>query len=258
MKKIAFICLFLATTILNVRIMADDMPDEVFTVVELMPEFPGGQKALFQYLAENTKYPVEAMQQGIAGRVICQFVVEKDGNVDSVKVVRGVHPLLDQEAVRVVSMMPTWKPGMQYGKLARVRFTVPVNFKLQIDTISDKPEKEPVFVDVERMPEYPGGIDALIQFLNENVKYPTIAVENNIEGKVVVQFVVDRDGSITDVQVVKSVDPSLDKEAKRVISAMPRWVPGIQDGKPVRVKYTVPVNFALPKNNAKKSKKQKR
>lgn len=264
MKKIMFVFLFMATLAINVGVRADVVSDKVFTVVEVMPEFPGGQMALFRYLSDSIKYPIEATQQGIEGRVICQFVVEKDGSIDSVKAVRGVHPLLDTEAVRVVSSMPKWKPGKLRGEPVRVKYTVPINFKLQVDTIVDqtsqnevKQQDEQIFIDVERMPEYPGGTDALVQFLSQNVVYPRIAVENGIEGKVIVQFVVDKDGSITNVQIVKSVDPSLDKEAKRVISAMPKWSPGFQRGKPVRVKYTVPVNFALPKSNAKnKSKKR--
>lgn len=96
------------------------------------------------------------------------------------------------------------------------------------------------------MPEFPGGQLALFQFLSQNVKYPPIAQENGIEGRVIVQFVVAKDGKISDVEVVRSGgDPSLDREALRVIKAMPRWIPGTQRGKPVRVKYTVPVNFRL-------------
>lgn len=95
------------------------------------------------------------------------------------------------------------------------------------------------------MPEFPGGPLKLFNWLSANVKYPTIAEENGVQGIVIVSFVVERDGSITDVRVVKSVDPSLDKEAARVIKSMPRWIPGKQKGETVRVKYTVPVTFRL-------------
>lgn len=97
-----------------------------------------------------------------------------------------------------------------------------------------------------RMPEFPGGQDALVEFLSANVKYPKIAQENRIQGRVIVQFVVAKDGKIENVEVVRTGgDPSLDREAVRVIKAMPRWQPGKQRGKLVRVKYTVPVNFRL-------------
>ena len=106
--------------------------DEIFVVVETMPEFPGGQAELFKFLSENVKYPVIAQENGIQGRVICQFTVNKDGSIVDVQVVRsGGDASLDKEAVRVIKSMPKWKPGKQRGKPVRVKYTVPVNFKLQ-------------------------------------------------------------------------------------------------------------------------------
>lgn len=102
-----------------------------------------------------------------------------------------------------------------------------------------------VFTVVEQMPSFPGGMGALNAYLHNNVRYPTVAQENGVQGRVVISFVVERDGSITDVQVARSVDPSLDKEAVRVINSMPKWQPGKQNGSSVRVKYNVPVNFKL-------------
>ena len=110
----------------------EEEEEVVFVVVETMPEFPGGQAALFKYLSENVKYPVIAQENGIQGRVICQFVVNKDGSIVDVEVVRsGGDASLDKEAVRVIKSMPKWKPGKQRGKAVRVKYTVPVNFKLQ-------------------------------------------------------------------------------------------------------------------------------
>jgi len=108
-----------------------------------------------------------------------------------------------------------------------------------------KEEETKVFDVVEQMPSFPGGPSALFEYLSKNIKYPVVAEENGIQGRVIVTFVVERDGSITDVRVVKSVDPSLDKEAQRVVKSMPRWIPGKQNGSAVRVKYTVPVTFRL-------------
>jgi len=117
----------------------------------------------------------------------------------------------------------------------------------QIDVIEVEPE--PVddipYTVVEDQPEFPGGAAALYEYLSKNIKYPAICRENNIQGRVVVVFIVNRDGSIVEPEVVKSVNPMLDKEALRVISNMPKWKPGLQFGKPVRVKFTVPVNFRL-------------
>lgn len=109
-----------------------------------------------------------------------------------------------------------------------------------------KPEVEnKVFDVVEQMPSFPGGPSALMSYLNSNVKYPVVAQENGVQGRVVISFVVEKDGSITDVQVVRSVDPSLDREAARVVKSMPNWIPGKQNGSAVRVKYNVPVAFKL-------------
>ena len=109
-----------------------------------------------------------------------------------------------------------------------------------------KPEvSNKVFDVVEEMPHFPGGPAALQAFLSSNTKYPVVAQENGVQGRVIVSFVVERDGSITDVRVVRSVDPSLDREASRVVRSMPRWSPGKQNGSTVRVKYTVPVVFRL-------------
>ncbi len=114
------------------------------------------------------------------------------------------------------------------------------------DAPDDNPKDDNLYIDVEQMPQFPGGPQALFKFLSENVKYPAIAKENRIQGRVICQFIINKDGSITDVEVVRSGgDPSLDKEAVRVLKAMPNWIPCRQQGKPVRVKYTVPVNFRL-------------
>ena len=110
----------------------EEEEEVIFMVVETMPEFPGGQQALFKYLNENVRYPVIAQENGIQGRVICQFVVNKDGAIVDVEVVRsGGDPSLDEEAVRVIKSMPKWNPGKQRGKAVRVKYTVPVNFRLQ-------------------------------------------------------------------------------------------------------------------------------
>ncbi len=119
-----------------------------------------------------------------------------------------------------------------------------VNEKV-VDEVPPAVEETKIFEVVEQMPSFPGGDAALMQFLSKNIKYPVVAEENGIQGRVIATFVVERDGSISDVKVVKSVDPSLDKEAIRVLKSMPKWIPGKQNGSAVRVKYTVPVTFRL-------------
>ncbi len=112
---------------------------------------------------------------------------------------------------------------------------------------AEKPKEEEtkVFDVVEQMPSFPGGMGALMQYLSSHIKYPVVAEENGIQGRVICTFIVERDGSITDTRVARSVDPSLDKEAVRVINSMPRWIPGKQNGTACRVKFTLPVTFKL-------------
>lgn len=108
-----------------------DTKDEVFMVVEKMPEFPGGIQELMSFLSKNIKYPASAMAKNVQGRVIVQFVVEKDGTPTEFKVIRSVDPDLDAEALRLMKEMPKWKPGMQKGQVVRVKYTLPVTFRLQ-------------------------------------------------------------------------------------------------------------------------------
>ncbi len=105
--------------------------DMEYCIVEMMPQYPGGLAAMLKYIRENIKYPEQAMKERIQGRVTVSFIIEKDGSISDVKAVRSVHPLLDKEAVRMVKSMPKWSPGKNNGKPVRVRFNLPVMFKLK-------------------------------------------------------------------------------------------------------------------------------
>lgn len=238
-----------------------------FEVVENMPEFPdGGMAGLMQYLAENIRYPEKAHQEGTQGRVTVQFIVEKDGSISHTNILCGVHPELDAEAMRVINTMPKWKPGTQRGEVVRVKYTIPVMFRLSeedsmvnkpvekidetavIGRIPEKattPKARTVFEVVEKMPEYPGGISAMMAFINKNIKYPAEAQKTKAQGRVVIQFIVDTEGNIIEPKVIQSVDPLLDAEAIRLTAIMPKWKPGMQRGQAVNVKYTVPIVFRL-------------
>ena len=246
---------------------ADDPDNPVFEVVEQMPEFPdGGMSGLMQFLSKNIRYPVNAQKNGTQGRVTVQFVVNADGSISNIGIIRGVDPELDGEAVRVISTMPNWKPGMQKGKAVRVKYTVPVMFRLSDDGQKEeyKPiakidetvvvgygskqvpaEEDPVFEVVENMPEFPGGMGGLMQYLSKNIKYPVEAQKAGIQGRVIMQVIIDKNGNVTNPKVTQPVDPLLDTEAIRVTASMPKWKPGTQRGMPVNVKYTFPIVFRL-------------
>ena len=229
-------------THLSLSSKSREMNEQVFTVVEKMPSFPGGDAELLKYIATNIKYPKESQDNGEQGRVICSFIVGRDGSVNNPEVLRGVTPLLNEEAVRVINTMPRWNPGMQRGKAVAVKYTVPITFRLK-SPVEEMKEETLTVVDV--MPQYPGGDRELLKFIAQSIKYPTDAQEAGVQGRVICSFVVDNKGNIVEPKIIRGIDPSLDAEALRVIGMMPRWTPGRQDGKAVRVLYTVPITFRL-------------
>ena len=229
-------------THLSLSSKSREMNEQVFTVVEKMPSFPGGDAELLKYIATNIKYPKESQDNGEQGRVICSFIVGRDGSVNNPEVLRGVTPLLNEEAVRVINTMPRWNPGMQRGKAVAVKYTVPITFRLKSPVVETKEETLTV-VDV--MPQYPGGDRELLKFIAQSIKYPTDAQDAGVQGRVICSVVVDKKGNIVEPKIIRGIDPSLDAEALRVIGMMPRWTPGRQDGKAVRVLYTVPITFRL-------------
>lgn len=183
------------------------------------------------------------------------------GTLDAVQVEEEVIPITRQEEIKTPPPPP---PPTVVEVLNIVDNTAQVNDDLSIfDSEADKEtfvdvapivaakeEKEEeseaqVFFIVEEMPEFPGGEAALRSFIAKSINYPVIAQENGIQGKVYVTFVVDKDGGISDAKIARGVDPSLDKEALRVVNTLPKWKPGKQRGKPVRVSYTVPISFVL-------------
>ena len=163
-------------------------------------------------------------------------------------------PEIKQEEMKRVEPVAPPPPALK----SSIKFTAPVikkdeevrdedEIKSQQELTETKAEPEPekVFDMVEQMPQFPGGQAEMMQFISKNMKYPTIAQENGTQGRVTCQFVVGADGRVRDVNVLRGVDPYLDKEAVRVIMSMPKWIPGKQNGKAVSVKYTIPVVFRL-------------
>ncbi|HKM44314.1 MAG TPA: TonB family protein, partial [Dysgonamonadaceae bacterium] len=205
--------------------ISKDAPDEVFVVVENQPEYPGGMEALMKFLSENIRYPVEAMKSGKQGRVITSFIINKDGSISDIKIVRGVDPLLDAEAIRVIEMMPKWKPGTQRGQNVNVRFTMPVVFRLsKSESVDDEAmeklkEKGPVAVYEEKDNKPDEGY---LKFIAQTIKYPVIAQENGIMGVSRATYDVNAKGEISNIKITESVDPSLDAELVRVTKLMPK------------------------------------
>ena len=236
--------------------VATSKEDTVYQIVEKMPQYRGGEEAMMKYVADNIKYPQEAKDKNISGRVFVSFVIEKDGSVNEVKVVRGIGGGCDEEAARVIKGMPNWEPGKQKGKPVRVNYMMPINFKLNnepttaakksdIDKVDMKPDKNGVYQIVEEMPQYTGGEAAMMEYVAKNIVYPQEARDKEISGRVFVSFIVEKDGSVNEVNVKKGIGGGCDEEAVRVVKAMPKWKPGKMKGEAVRVRYQMPINFKL-------------
>ena len=170
----------------------------------------------------------------------------KDGSISDLQIVRGVNPLLDAEALRVLGLMPDWKPGKQRGQNVNVKYTLPIVFSLNNTPPTDEERKEMQ----ERMKNmepavFPGGDEAYMKFLANNIKYPVIAQKNGIQGLVEAVYTVDNQGKVSFVRIEKGVDPSLDKEVKRVIEEMPHWTPAKLNGEAVRMTRRIPFVFRL-------------
>lgn len=233
----------------------DTTEERIYKVCEKMPEFPGGEEALENYLSITMDYPTGAVKLQNA---IVEFVINTDGSVSNVKVVKSTGLAeIDKGVIKHVSTMPKWTPGTQSGKKVRVELTRPYNLK---NLTNDKKEQAEVvktaavslttnseiYEVCEKTPEFHGGTVALMKFFRDNIKYPEEARKDTIQGRAFVQFVVNTDGSICDIKVAKSAgNESLDKEAMRVVSLMPKWKPGTQGGEKVRVRFVVPITFRL-------------
>jgi protein TonB len=226
----------------------------------------GGTERYAQFLADHQKYPASAMQKGIQGTVKVSFIVEKTGTVNEVKVENPLSPELDAEAIRLIKSAPKWTPARHHrNEVVRQRVVVPVSFVMSPGSTvtvgapgkerpiltsaadiaaSANPNVRPV-VAPDRPTQPVGGTQAFFDWIEKNQKYPLLAKQRKIQGKVMVEFMVQPDGSLTDVRVARKMGSGLDEEALRLIKAAPKWEPAIFQGKPIKQKMLLPVLFQL-------------
>ena len=205
-------------------------------------EIPDSWDILSGYISDRIVYPEEALRKGIKGNVYVGVTIRADGSVTDEHIVRGAHPLLDAEALRIIRELPRWRPAYVNGRAVDETYVVTVPFN------AERHERDwwrDVCTDAEEMPVFPEGQEE--RYLGGRVRYPEEARVRGIEGEVWVRFVVVRDGCLTDVKVLRPVHPLLDAEALRVVREMPRWKPGRHAGKTVRVSHVVVVRFELDK-----------
>ena len=243
-----------------IRETGETEDDQPFLIAETMPLFPmqeggnpgyGDLNTFRAWVQKNIKYPAEAFKNGEQGRVVLSFVVEKDGSVSNIQILQTPGKAFSEETRRVVAASPKWKPGEQRGEKVRVRYTLPVDFRItataqDTKTSENKSSGEEPFLVVDTPPQFNGGdINEFRRWVQMNVKYPAEALSKNIYGKVLVTFVIEKDGSVGNAEIFKSPDKSLADEVLRVIGKSPKWTPGKQRGEAVRVKFGMPVDFAV-------------
>lgn len=239
MKKGALIImLLLSVSFTRAQIIVTGQDTTVYTKIDKNAEFPGGMPGLDQYLSTNLVYPESARKNKLEGMVFVSFTVEKEGNLSDLKILRGVSPDIDAEAIRVFSAAPAWSPGKKNGVAVRSRYTLPLNFTLK-DAVKE------VFAPVEIPAEYPGGMAELYKYINITLIYPAKAKEDNINGKVYVTFVVEQDGTLTDFKISKPLTPETDAEAIRILKNSKKWIPAKIKGLIVKQQCTVPITFQL-------------
>lgn len=225
----------------------------------------GGTEKYAQFLADHQKYPALAMQKGIQGTVPISFIVEKTGTISNVKVDQPLSPELDAEGIRLIKSGPKWTPAQHLGKVVRQRVVVPVSFVMspgsEVVTVGPKgtpaapanaadiaasanPDRPPV-VAPDKPTRPVGGTEAFFDWIEKNQKYPDLARRRKIQGKVMVEFMVQADGTLTDARVIKKMGSGLDEEAIRLIKAAPKWEPATYKGKPLKQKMVLPVLFQL-------------
>ena len=248
-------------------------------VADEAPLFPGctdsdkvsrracATKKMLNYIYKDLKYPTEAAKTGIEGTVVIGFIVTKTGSLHNFKFIRKIGGGCDEEAMRVIKSMPNWEPAIHEGQAVNVKFNIPIKFKLEKNTsTSDKPYEKEVFVVVEKMPRFPGCNESdnekdlkcatklMNQYVYDNLVYPNLAIENKVEGTVVVQFIVTKSGELINPKCIRDIGAGCGEEAVRLVKSMPTWIPGAQRGTNVDVRYSLPFEFKIGKK--KKSRKK--
>lgn len=298
--------------------------DSVYLVTDKMPEYPGGEQALLEFLKQKISYPAKARRNKEEGKVIVQFVISKIGKVEQAIVLKAVSPSLDKEALRVVGSLPLWIPGEKDGEKVAVSYVLPISFKYKssgpndweptnktlivLDGIKMPPHfninilnpnklislrilkpfpkeekaklktlygrqssdgviaitsnKDEIYYaladtmqslnsavqnceEPAEFPQFPGGNVSLFRFIADSIQYPFAPLQLKKQGKVIVQFKVDKTGRISNSEVLQSVDYFLDKEALRVVGLMPNWIPAAKCEQKLDILVTLPVLFKL-------------
>ncbi|OJU53337.1 MAG: hypothetical protein BGN96_17405 [Bacteroidales bacterium 45-6] len=221
----------------------------------LPPNFQSGDFSIEKFLKNNLRYPEDALRDSISEVAHVRFRLNAKGEKDNFSVIPSVSPSVDQEAIRLVSLMPKMIPVRKENKYKVANCFIPIRFNIN-DYRSSAKDSMKVSdsivakgIEMVKQPEFPNGFNKLMEFLKKNITYPKDAIKKNVSAKVQVKFVVDQKGDIHDITIIWSAYPALDEEAIRVVRKMPRWIPGEQKrGEkiyPCSVTYVLPIQFQM-------------
>ncbi|PJJ79842.1 energy transducer TonB [Mucilaginibacter auburnensis] len=211
--------------------------------IEGTPVYTGGK--LHEFIYKNLVYPEQDRKDSIGGQAFIGFSVEQDGTTSNFKIIKAPSATLGEEALRVAKLLTQFNPGIKKGKPVKSPFVLPIYFSL--DSLLNQQDTTSAvnFSGIDEQPSFPGGLGSFAKFLEKAIRYPVKERENHVTGKVYTSFIVEKDGSLTNIHVVATPSIGLAEEALRVFGSSPKWVPAKVNGKLIRVKHSVPINFSL-------------
>lgn len=255
------------TSLSTIDAIAQNVPvsqsDKVVENPDIVPMFTGGTAEMHRFISNTLSYPADAAERNAQGLVVYTFVVEKDGSLSNFNIIHRADPLLNEEALRILKNMPPWRPARHNGEIVRSETYVPMYFKLnknvQYSTRTSSSatarayaktdqsilENSEIYTIVDKMPVYEYGEKELANFISYNMRYPKEALQQGIEGRILCSFIVGKDGSISNIEVVSGSNEALNNEAIRVLGLMPKWTPGENNGEKVNVKCLLPIDFTI-------------
>lgn len=260
------LCSLLFSITLFAQSTKESPKSKVIEEPEIDPMYPGGKPAMLQFISSVLDYPDEAAANDLQGLVVTTFTVELDGSLSDFKIIHHADPLLNDEALRILKLMPAWRPGKFNGQFVRSKSYVPMYFRLNKNgrkSTSKSPNsyadrntlnnsnsrwlsaEEDVFAIVDVMPSYATGEEGLSSFISNRLSYPEKAFKAGIEERILCSFIIGKDGRIYNIEVIEGENTVLNEEAMRVLSLMPDWVPGKNNGENVNVKCILPIEFKI-------------
>lgn len=218
---------------------------------DILPKFEGGDIRLFRgWLTHNILN--RTMASKMYGTALFSFVVDAQGSIKDVKLIRSSNDALTERALEIISKSPKWTPGTLRGEPHSHEFTMPITIKGQREANGSQGGQDTPYVVVEQMPKFDGGdLNTFSNWVRSNMTYPEDAARHKIQSRVIVDFVIEKDGSLTNINIIQTPFNSLSQEVMRILDSSPKWTPGRQKDTPVRVKYVMPVDFKIqnaPKN----------